>query len=167
MRWVAKWRKTYVDLSSIWADLSSTKVNASHRKSTQVGGQTKRKLNASRKLALRVHLARSLLGGKDQNQQCFNFTNLDESIVHVHARVYRNSKVFHRLDLITAIMESSWFVYLFIYSFVRSFVCLCLEMLEYSEERHTWETVEDKLDQIRWVPNTFEWLLIPTCLLIS
>ena len=62
-------------------------------------------------------------------------------------------------------VSSTWFNYcnygiflvcLFIYLFVRSFVCLCLEMLEYSEERHTWETVEDKLDQIRWVPNTFE-----------
>ena len=43
LRWVAKRRKTCVDLRT--ANLSSTKVSASHRKSTymKVGGQTKRK----------------------------------------------------------------------------------------------------------------------------
>ena len=54
--------KTWVDLRT---NLSSTKVNGSHRKSTQVSGQMKRKLNVSRKLALtcvdlRVRLARVL-----------------------------------------------------------------------------------------------------------
>ena len=48
LRWVAKRWKTCVDLRT---SLSSTKVNASRRKSTQVGSQTKRKLNASQKLA--------------------------------------------------------------------------------------------------------------------
>ena len=53
--------KKFVNLRT---NLSSTKVNASHRKSTQVGGQAKRKLNASRKPVLtcddlRVRLARA------------------------------------------------------------------------------------------------------------
>ena len=54
--------KTCVNLRM---NLSSTKVNASHHKSTQVGCQTKHKLIASRKLVstcidLRVRLARTL-----------------------------------------------------------------------------------------------------------
>ena len=49
LRWVAKRLRTFVDLRT---NLSSTTVNPSHRKSTQVGGQTKRKLKASRKRAL-------------------------------------------------------------------------------------------------------------------
>ena len=49
LRRVAKRWKTSVDLRS---NLSSTKVNASYRKSTQVGGQKTRKLNASPKLKL-------------------------------------------------------------------------------------------------------------------
>ena len=49
LHWVGKWWKACVDLRT---NLSSTKVNASHCKSKQVGGQTKHKLNANQKLAL-------------------------------------------------------------------------------------------------------------------
>ena len=57
-------KKTCVDLRT---NLSSTKVSASRHKSRQVGGQTKRKLNVSRKLAstsvdLRVRLASGFKG---------------------------------------------------------------------------------------------------------